>query len=1232
MIFFLRNGHCRAFDAAAKGTIFGSGVGAVLLKELQAALADRDNIYAVIRGSAINNDGTDKVSYTASSVDGQAKAIIEAMSIANVSPDEINYVECHGTGTIVGDPLEIAALTHAFRGGTERRGFCAVGSVKTNIGHLEQSSGIAALIKTALMLKEGRIPASLNFRTANRKIDFSSSPFFVNTECRQWPADRPRLAGVNSLGLGGTNAFLVLGQAPISIGRGELEPPLNLFVLSAKSNASLLGLIERQLAGLDGRPESDCADICLTLSSGRSHFARRFAAVAGSVTQLRAALAKKLQEVAVDEHTASGSEARRIAFLFSGQGSQHVNMGAELYHHEPVYRALIDRCDALLTDRLELPLRQVLFGNDADRIHQTAYTQPALFVVQAALIALWRSWGIIPDMVLGHSVGEFAAAYCAGAYSLEDALSLIAERARLMQSLPASGAMAVILADEGTVQAVVKKSGSLAVAALNAPANTVISGEREAVAAVVNHFNAAGIRSQVLTVSHAFHSPLMRPIMREFGRVAAAATAALPARIPWVSTLSGAAVTGAVGAQYWRDHALQPVRFSEAISEMCNLGATDFIEIGPGSTLLALGRQTVSGERQAWLGSLADQRDGDLKRILSSLGELYRRGHAIDWDGFNRPHPCQRLSLPTYQFEHRRYWLDDDLAGQAQGGSAAPPSLAGSRLRSALPNVQFESVYSIARFAYLDDHRIHGMAVLPLTFGLRAVRDAALQHFGTASVVIANLQYREAMVLAESGDRTVQIILTPVNEGSAEFQLVSIGSEPDARWRTHMVGMVRAEALDQPGDQALPAFERDSFRGRTAVPVERYYATLNAVGLQYGPSFRGIQELRHGHDEILAHVVLPEHLTGASSSRLHPALLDACLHVYPALIRAYQDFERAPAGARTHVPIGLERFRSIESDVRDVWVHARRRNGPEDSDTVTVDISIYGLDGSGIASLEGLSVKQLPPEALAPATPVTAQVDWLYQLQWMERPSLQLPANTAAEPSRWLILADRGGIGAALGDQLTAKGAACRLVYRDELVRPQKRPMYSPAELLQSFATLIAGLAGASPPLRGIVNLWALDLPGECVDVAHLNEVQKIGLGISAALLRATIESCGRAETPPRIWLTTRNAVSTPADLWPTEITSAALWGLGRSAALEHPQFWGGLLDIGTGGDDAPSVLAAAVLRELLNGDGEDQVALRANKRFAARLARATPPRLSAPAFDPAASYLITGGLGALGL
>ena len=322
--------------------------------------------------------------------------------------------------------------------------------------------------------------------------------------------------------------------------------------------------------------------------------------------------------------------------------------------------------------------------------------------------------------------GEFAAAHCAGVYALEDALSLITERARLMQSLPAGGTMASILADEATVGSLIKKrkSGKLAVAAVNAPGSTVVSGEREAVAAVVKHFESAGVASQLLAVSHAFHSPLMQPVVPDFAR-AAAAIPALPAGIPWVSTVTGTAMADPVGPEYWCRHALRPVRFVEAMSTIVGLGATDFVEIGPGNTMLTLGRQCASGERKAWLGSLADNRRGDLERILSSLGELYARGHDIDWDGFNRPHRRRRVPLPSYPFEHRRYWLEDDSGGRRRDVSAAAPSLTGVRLRSALPDLQFETVYSLARFPYLDDHRIHGMAVLPLTVGLTALVDLA---------------------------------------------------------------------------------------------------------------------------------------------------------------------------------------------------------------------------------------------------------------------------------------------------------------------------------------------------------------------------------------------------------------------------------------------------------------------------------------------------------------------------
>ena len=514
------DGHCRAFDADAQGTIFGSGVGAVLLKELAAAVADGNHIYALIKGSAINNDGADKVSYTASSVAGQARAMIEALLIADASPDEIAYVECHGTGTVVGDPLEIAALTRAFRTRTDRRGFCAIGSVKTNIGHLEQTAGLAALIKTALALKNGRIPPSLNFRSPNPKIDFAGSPFFVNTQCRDWPArDRPRLAAVNSLGLGGTNAFVVLEEPPAAAER-TAESDFGLFTLSARTNAALRASIERHLTLLN-RDQTPLPDICFTSTSGRMHFPVRFAAVVGSNEQLRSALATESGNDAKPERAGQ----RRLAFLFSGQASQYARMGAQLYRHQPVFQQEVDRCAEIVGKRLGPPLTDVLLRDDADSIliDETAYTQPALFAVQAALIALWRSWGIVPDIVLGHSVGEFAAAYCAGVYTLEQVLGLLAERARLMQALPRDGAMAAVLSDEATVTAAIEQCGraDVAVAALNGPQNTVMSGARDAVTALIARFESAGIRCQLLTVSHAFHSPLIRPAAAELGRVAA---------------------------------------------------------------------------------------------------------------------------------------------------------------------------------------------------------------------------------------------------------------------------------------------------------------------------------------------------------------------------------------------------------------------------------------------------------------------------------------------------------------------------------------------------------------------------------------------------------------------------------------------------------------------------------------------------------------------------------------
>ena len=456
----------------------------------------------------------------------------------------------------------------------------------------------------------------------------------------------------------------------------------------------------------------------------------------------------------------------------------------------------------------------------------------------------------------------------------------------------------------------------------------------------------------------------MRPAADAFARIAAAVPGQRP-KITWISTVSATPMHEPPDARYWSDHALNPVRFVEGMRTLGQTGVSDLVEIGPGGTLLTLGRQNLNENAKAWLGSLSKR--GELSEILTSLGELHRRGFDIDWEEFNRPSPRRRVSLPTYPFEHRRFWIEADAATRPTASSAN--GLTGVRLRSAMPDAQFESTYSLQRFGYLDDHRIYGMPVLPTTVGLAALRDAAGQYFGSDSVEIANLQYREAMVLPDSGERIVQSILTPMDESTAEFRFASTSANGAADWRTHMVGVARKESPARNGQAAPLELDRVRQRCASSIPVDRYYETLHALGLEYGASFRGIEMLQRGSGEVLTRVRLPAHLSVDGQSGLHPALLDACLHLYPALVDAYGDFtEAANEPRRTYLPISVERFRCAAGvRAREVWVHGTyRQPGNGNSEIFTADIAIYQDDGRFAAAIEGLSLKPLPPEALRP--------------------------------------------------------------------------------------------------------------------------------------------------------------------------------------------------------------------------------------------------------------------------
>lgn len=661
---FSPDGHCRAFDADAQGTVFGDGVGIVVLKSLSRAIEDGDHIYAVIKGSAVNNDGGDKIGYTAPSIEGQTAVIKEALNKAELDANSISYVEAHGTGTALGDPIEIAALAQAFGGKTNNTDSCAIGSVKTNIGHLVEAAGMAGLIKTVLTLKHKEIPPTLHFQKPNPNIDFAKSPFFVNTELTPWERNgTPRRAGVSSFGMGGTNAHVVLEESPVGAQglrpKGRSDRAQQILTLSAKTKPALQELTQRYVDLLASEPEEELANICFTAHTGSQHFEHRLAVVAASKPELQEQLADfELLNTGIVKQTQSAT----IAFLFTGQGSQYINMGRQLYEQEPTFRATIDRCATILEPELEQPLLTVLYPEtETDTnglLNETKYTQPALFAIEYALAELWISWGIKPDVVMGHSVGEYVAACLAGVFSLEDGLRLIAARGRLMQALPQDGAMLSVLASEQQAIATIKPYvQELSIAAINGPESIVISGNREAINAVEQTLTAKGIKTKQLNVSHAFHSHLMEPMLADFARVAQTVNFSQP-QIKLISNVTGEIITQEVTtAQYWCRHVRQAVRFSDSMQCLDSLDVNILIEVGAKPILLGMGRYCLPEHQGLWLPSLRSDHD-NWEQMLTSLAELYVQGIAIDWVGFDRNYERYRTPLPTYPFQRQRYWVE----------------------------------------------------------------------------------------------------------------------------------------------------------------------------------------------------------------------------------------------------------------------------------------------------------------------------------------------------------------------------------------------------------------------------------------------------------------------------------------------------------------------------------------------------------------------------------------------
>ncbi|MFN6486362.1 MULTISPECIES: SDR family NAD(P)-dependent oxidoreductase [unclassified Nostoc] len=1215
------DGHCRAFDARAQGTIFGSGVGIVVLKRLSDAIADGDNIYAVVKGSAVNNDGGTKVGYMAPNGDGQAAVVTEAMAMAGIDAETISYVEAHGTGTPLGDPIEIGGLTQAFRASTQSKNFCGIGSVKTNVGHLQIASGVVGFIKTVLSLYHQKIPPSLHFEQPNPQLDLPNTPFYVNTTLQDWHTqDHPRRAGVNSLGIGGTNCHVILEEAPIKIQNSKfkiqnsdedpIERPYHLLALSAKTLNALDELRHRYREFLISNSGVSIADVCYTANTGREHFNHRLAIVADS----REELVEKLADLTFSKSFQSNNKLTKIALLFTGQGSQYINMGRKLYNTQPIFRQTLEQCDEILRPLLEHSLLEVLYPSQGleDLLDRTAYTQPALFAIEYALYQLWKSWGIEPDVVMGHSVGEYVAATVAGVFSLSDGLKLIAHRGRLMQQLPSGGEMVSLMASEARVREVIAAYNQrVAIAAINGPESVVISGAREDITAVCQQLEAQGVKTKRLQVSHAFHSPLMTPMLADFEAIANQVTYNQP-QISLVSNVTGELAGDRITTpQYWVNHIRQTVRFADSMQTLHTLGYRVFLEIGPKPILLGMGRQCLPESESLWLPSLRESIP-EWEQLLSSLGELYVAGGKVNWLGLEQDYPRRKVALPTYPFQRQRYWIEHTPPRHQQLQPAKLHPLLDKKLQLPLSKeILFETQFSTQTLPFLAEHQLYNKVVVPGACHLCLISGAAELTFANEACLLENIIFPQALAIPKDKARTVQLVLS-FEESGASLQLISFDAVPNgstqvSEWLVHATGRIKSN----PRKPEIVSIQEIQLRCTRQIAALEIYQNLQKRQLLLGPSFQWLDCIWCGEGEALAKFKWLDQVDGLEDYQLYPGLLDSCLQL---ICIFFSDDE-------TSVPFAVESFQIYQRPQnQQLWCHIiQRQSDNVNPDKLVVDIKLFDDSGQLIADITGLEAKKVTRKALLHSLEQDV-ADWFYEIEWQ---AVEKGQSVAVPGGSWLILADPEGLGQQLANQLQEQGANYILVSAGVSYQEIDQQHYQiDPNLPDHWQKLISAVSQYG--ISNIIHLWSYQEQSQNL-LADLEQEQLLNCGSVLHLVQAVVQA--NFPTPPRLWLVTRGTQAVDsASMQPIQLSGAALWGLGRVIALEHPELQCVRLDLAAAEDNLPSFWS-----EICSADTEDQVAYRQGVRYVARLVRRKALE-TLPSVNLDGSYWITGGTGALGL